>query len=357
MTKYPAVSLCVINFNGALHLRKAFGAIRAQSWPFAEILLIDNASDDDSLDVARALWPSVRILQLAENRGPAAARNAGFAAATSDLVLFQDNDVCLGADTAMRLVNHLREYPDAFVVVPRVIYEADPETVQFDSADCHFLGLMYTRNADRRLRDLDATRSRTSSMVSACFLVNRAIWRGGPLFDASLGFNLEDHDFGVRAALAGHSLWVEPGAIVRHGSGTPGLSYRPGQAPGEARAFHLTVNRWIIITKCFSIRTLALLSPALFAYEVLQFGWLASEGHFAVWWRAVRSLANRRRSLLAERRVIQRGRRVGDGAILRDVPLPLTRYVRGRPAGRRLAPFADGVFRGYWRLVRRWVRA
>ena len=50
MTQLPNVTLCIINHNGAEHLRAAFGAIRAQSWPFAEILLIDNASDDSSLD-------------------------------------------------------------------------------------------------------------------------------------------------------------------------------------------------------------------------------------------------------------------------------------------------------------------
>jgi GT2 family glycosyltransferase len=357
MTQDPAVTLCVINFNGARHLQGAFEAIRVQSWSFAEILLIDNASDDDSLDLARVLCPSARIIRLAVNRGPGAARNAGLSAATGELVLFQDNDIRLSADTATRLVNHVREHPETCVVAPRVVYEADPEIVQFDSADCHFLGLMYTRNADRPLRDLDTMPARTSSMVSACFLFNRSAWQGGPLFDESLGFNLEDHDFGVRAALAGYSLWVHPAAIARHGSGTPGLSYRPGQTPSEARAFYLTVNRWIVITKCYAIRTLIVLSPALLAYELMQLVWLASEGHLAVWWRAVRSLAGRRRYLCAQRRIVQRARRVGDGAVLRDIPLPLTRHVRGGRMGRRLAPLADRAFRAYWRMVRRMVRS
>lgn len=357
MMQDPAVTLCVINFNGARHLQGAFEAIRVQSWSFAEILLIDNASNDDSLDLTRALCPSARIIRLAENRGPGGARNAGLAAATSDLVLFQDNDIRLSPDTATRLVSHVREHPETCVVAPRVVYEVDPEIVQFDSADCHFLGLMYTRNADQPLHALATTPAQTSSMVSACFLFNRSVWRGNSLFDESLFFNLEDHDFGVRLALAGYSLWVQPAAIVRHGSGTPGLSYRPGQTPSEARAFYLTVNRWIVISKCYAIRTLIVLLPALIAYEVMQLVWLTSEGHLAVWWRAVRSLAGRRRYLCAERRIVQRARQVGDGAVLRDVPLPLIRHVRSGRMGRRLAPLTDRAFRGYWRMVRRWVRS
>lgn len=349
------VTLCIINCNGVRHLPAAFDAIRTQSCSFAEVLLIDDASDDDSLDVALKACPQLRIVQLARKGGPAAARNAGIAAATSDLILFQDNDVRLGFDTAARLVNHLRENSQALVVAPRVVYDTDPETVQYDGADCHFLGLMYTRNANRCLRDLDDNPSETSSMVSCCFLFNRSVWDGQLQFDETFGFNLEDHDFGVRARLAGFSLWVQPEAIVRHGSGTPGLSYRPGDTPSSARVFYLTVNRWIIIGKCYSLGTIALLLPALIAFEVIQLAWLTIEGHLAVWLRAVVSLARRGKSLIAERRDIQRQRKIGDAGILRDAPLPLTPHVRQHFIGRRFAPLAERTLRAYWRIVRRWI--
>jgi GT2 family glycosyltransferase len=357
MTASVRVTLCIINYNGAEHLGPAFAALQAQSWPFAELLLIDNASDDDSRALARTLCPAARIIQLPANRGPAAARNAGFAAATNDLILFQDNDVRLGVETAARLVAHLAEHPDCLAVAPRVLYETDPTIVQFDSADCHFLGFMATRHADMPVADTDTAPAPTTSMVSACFLINRRLWRGGQPFDESLGFNLEDHDFGVRARLAGYSLWVQPAATVRHGSGTAGLSYRPGQRPAEARLFYLTLNRWLIVLRCYAARTLVLLSPALLAVEFMQVIWLTSEGRAAAWWRALRSLLARRQRLLAERRAIQRDRRVGDAEILRDGPLPLTRHVRQRPLGRTLAAPADIVLRAYWRAVRRWVPA
>ena len=357
MTASVGVTLCIINFNGAGHLAPAFAALQAQSWPFGELLLIDNASDDGSPALARRLCPAVRVIELPVNRGPAAARNAGFAAATHDLILFQDNDVRLGVETGARLVAHLAEHPECLAVAPRVVYDSDPTTIQFDSADCHFLGLMATRHADMPVAGTSAAPSPTTSMVSACFLIDRRLWRGGRPFDESLGFNLEDHDFGVRARLAGHSLWVEPAATVRHGSGTAGLSYRPGQTPTEARVFYLTLNRWIIVLRCYAGRTLFLLSPALLALEVMQLIWLASEGRVTVWWRALRSLLARRRLVLAERRAIQRDRRVGDAEILRDGPLPLTGHVRRHPLGRYLASTADFVLRAYWRAVRRWVEA
>ena len=196
--------------------------------------------------------------------------------ASNDLILFLDNDVRLGVETAARLVEHLAQHPECLAVAPRVLYDADPTIIQFDSADCHYLGFMATRHADTPAADIDAAPAPTTSMVSACFLIDRRLWRGSQPFDESLGFNLEDHEFGVRARVTGHSLWVHPGATVRHGSGTAGLSYRPGQRPAEARIFYLTLNRWLIILRCYAVVTLVLLWPALLIVEVMQVG-LADE--------------------------------------------------------------------------------
>jgi GT2 family glycosyltransferase len=355
VTETTAVTLCIINYNGAEHLKSALSAVRAQAWKFADVLLVDNASEDDSLDVAKSLYPSIRIVRLPRNAGPAGARNAGFEAADNDLIIFQDNDIQLEPDTAARLVRRLQGSPGALLVAPRVVYADDPGTVQFDSADCHFLGLMATRNADRALGDLDQEPAETTSLVTACFLVDRSLWRGGAPFDESLEFNLEDHDFGVRACLAGHTLCIEPKARVRHGSGTPGLSYRPGRTPEARRMFYLTLNRWIVIRKCYSLKTFVLLSPALTIFELMQLAWLASQGHLCVWVKACKSYVERRTTLREARTLAQRTRRLRDIEILRDARLPLARHARDSFAGRYLVPVADVFFRGYWRLIRNWI--
>jgi GT2 family glycosyltransferase len=361
---WPPVTLCIINFNGAAHLRQAFAALEAQDWEFAETLVVDNASVDESAAVVRESCPRARLVPLSENRGPGAARNAGFAAAKHDLILFQDNDVRLNPGTVRRLVDRLRQPNGSadrqtLAVVPRVLYAADPAVVQFDSADCHFLGLMTTRNADAPL--LDATPAgdvevgcETTSMVTACFLIDRGRWSGMAPFDEQLGFNLEDHDFGVRARVAGHVLWIEPTATVLHGSGTPGLSYRPGQTPSTQRIFYLVRNRWIVIGKCYAARTLVVLTPALLFYELMQLAWLVRRGHGRIWWRAVRDVARRRRQICAARRVVQHRRRSRDATILRDAPLPITSYVRKGMSGYLLS-LGERLLRGYWQLIRSWI--
>lgn len=355
MTTPVPVTLCIVNHDGAEHLYECFAALRQQDWVFDETVLVDNASQDSSLAVTRRHCPEARVIRLPENRGPGAARNAGFREAANDLILFLDNDVRLRPDTVRLLVEYLQQRPRCLLVAPRVLYAGDPQTVQYDSADCHYLGLMLTRNADRKVDELDKESCETTSMVSAAFLIDRSKWRGGPPFDESFGFNLEDHDFGVRARITGHLLAVEPRAEVHHGAGTSGLSYRPGALPAERRLYYLTLNRWLVITRCYAGRTLLLLSPALLLFETMQLLWLLGGGHLATWRQAFRAYRNAWRRVRNERRKVQHDRRVLDGEVLRDGRLPLTAAVRERWFARVLVGAADFVLGRYWRLVRRWV--
>lgn len=353
MSAVVDVTLCIVNYNGAERLPRTLGCVESQSWPFKEVLLIDDASEDDGVSLAESIAPQVRVLRQEANKGPGAARNVGFAAAVNDLILFIDNDVYLGPDTTASLVEHLLQHPDALLVAPRVIYEDNPEIIQYDSADCHFLGLMATRNADTPVDAASSNAEETGSVVTACFLVNRSLWLGGPPFDETFGFNMEDHDFGLRCRLLGHRLWIEPRATVLHGTGTPGLSYRPGGESSDERLVYLTSNRWVILGKCFSARTLLILAPALLTFEVMQLLWLTVRGRAGVWYRAVRSLRGRWQHLRTERRIVQQGRCVPDREVLRNLPLPFTAQIRRGPISTLAVNMMDRMLRGYFSLIYR----
>ena len=349
------VTLCIVNYEGAENLPRALAAARRSVTPFAEILVVDNGSTDEGIARVRRECPEARILELATNRGPAAARNAGFAAARHDLILFQDNDVQLEATTAGTLLDTLLASPRGLLVAPRVLYAADPATVQYDSADCHFLGLMATRNADSAWKTLDAQIARTTSLVTACFLIDRSRWRYGAPFDEWFGFNLEDHDFGVRASILGHELLVAPAATVLHGAGTAGLSYRPGGPVPLERVFYLIRNRWSVMTKAFALRSLLVLSPALLLYELLQLVGAVSNGWLRQWGAALRSWWRELPRLRRDRSALQQARVAGDAFVLRGGPLPLTASVRKRPLARFAIGALQRLVNAYWRVARPFI--
>ncbi|SEL69525.1 succinoglycan biosynthesis protein ExoO [Jannaschia helgolandensis] len=91
----PLVSVIMANYNGADHLAMALRSVLAQSVGHIEILLLDDASSDDSIKVARGVAdtdPRVRIFETSRNAGPGAARNRGFEMATGRWIAIVDSD-------------------------------------------------------------------------------------------------------------------------------------------------------------------------------------------------------------------------------------------------------------------------
>lgn len=91
MQALPLVSCVVPVFNGALYLREAIDSIEAQTWRPLEIIIVDDGSTDATPEIIAALGGRVRALRQ-PNRGPAAARNAGIAAASGAFIAFLDAD-------------------------------------------------------------------------------------------------------------------------------------------------------------------------------------------------------------------------------------------------------------------------
>src|SRR5918996_1041295 len=89
--KSVGISIIVPVYNNPSDLRECLSAFRSTSCPDWEIIVVDDASTDDSSSVAARM--GARVLRLAENMGPAAARNYGARHARGDILFFVDADV------------------------------------------------------------------------------------------------------------------------------------------------------------------------------------------------------------------------------------------------------------------------
>jgi GT2 family glycosyltransferase len=349
------VTLCIINYNGAHYLEAALKAAASQAYRFAEILVVDNASTDGSAALIRQHCADVRLLVLPENKGPGAARNAGIAAAANDLILFQDNDVRLDPDCPEQLLFVLAQRPAATIAVPRVLYERDPQVIQYEGADCHVLGMMMPRHADCPAAAVSPAIARATSLITCCFLMHRARCGAMDFFDEDFVFNLEDHDFGVRSSLLGHEIWVNSIASVRHGGGSAGLSYRPGYDVSSRRMLFLIRNRWFVIAKAYRLRSLLLLLPLLLFYELATLAGAVKKGYAREWWAAVLQLVHHWPALCTKRARVQDTRRIADRQILRNGPLPFTAAMRSSRGERFAVALIGGIVTAYWKCVKRFI--
>ena len=91
----PTVSIVTPVHNGAAYVRETIASVQAQTWEAWELLVIDDASEDDSAEIVECLASDdsrIRLLRLERNGGAAVARNAGIRCAQGRYIAFLDSD-------------------------------------------------------------------------------------------------------------------------------------------------------------------------------------------------------------------------------------------------------------------------
>jgi len=103
----PRVSVVIPAYNAAASLAATVASAQRQSLQDIEILIVDDASDDGTLELARRLAAGdarIRVIEAGHNRGPAGARNLGFAAAQGEWIALLDADDAFAPERLARLV-------------------------------------------------------------------------------------------------------------------------------------------------------------------------------------------------------------------------------------------------------------
>jgi hypothetical protein len=348
----PRPTLCVINYNGASVLPDALSVACTLRDRFAEMLVIDNGSTDGSVDTVERDFPPFRVIRLGANLGAGGARNAGLSKAASDLILFIDNDVALTAVCVDELVASLSRHPRAALAAAAVVYAHQRDTIQYDGAECHFLGIQTLLDENRPLVEVERAVRKVGSIVTCCFLADRSRLPADVTFDEDYFYQLEDHDFGVRVRSRGSEILSVPTAICYHGKGTAGLSIRETGTYTSKRVYYLIRNRWLFVLKNFSLRTLLLLAPLFAFYECAQFAIVLKKRWLAEWWSAATWIVANLPQILSSRRQIQRSRRVADRDILKGGRIPFRRELTVSPLEDAAQRLLNAVASTYWAVVR-----
>jgi glycosyltransferase involved in cell wall biosynthesis len=100
----PSVSIVVVNYNYARFLPRSVDSALAQTHPYTEVVVVDDASVDESPDVIRTYGDRVVPVLRPQNGGQAAAFNSGFEACRGEIVLFLDSDDWLYPEAASRVL-------------------------------------------------------------------------------------------------------------------------------------------------------------------------------------------------------------------------------------------------------------
>lgn len=211
----PHLSIIIPNWNGAHHLPGCLDSLRAQTWRDFEILVVDNASSDDSLAVL-ARYPEVRVLPLATNRGFTGACNAGFEAACGEIVILLNNDTEADPRWLAEIAAAFEAHPEVGLVASKMRLFDRRDTLHTAGDYVTPDGLPHNRGVwERDVGQYD----HPAYVFSACggsAAYRRAMLDAIGLLDDDFFFSLEDVDLAWRAQLAGWRCLYVPSAVIYH---------------------------------------------------------------------------------------------------------------------------------------------
>src|SRR5690349_980646 len=116
----PLVSVVIPTYNGAAWLPGCLDALRGQTFRDFEVLVVDDASTDDTAAVL-ARYPEVQAIRLSQNRLFAGAANAGLGAARGELLALLNNDTVAAPAWLGALVDGLRRAPWAGCAASKLV--------------------------------------------------------------------------------------------------------------------------------------------------------------------------------------------------------------------------------------------
>jgi GT2 family glycosyltransferase len=350
------VSAVVVNHNGGDRVLRALRELFEQSYPLAQVVVVDNASTDDSAARIRGTFAGARVVDMGGNLGLSAARNAGLRCVDSPLVLLLDHDIYVQRETVALMVEAYRAERPA-VVCPRIRLVPELDVVQADGAAIYFLGTMRLRHGYRPVAALHQQRAFVDGCIGACYLVDRQAVLAAGAFDPMFFFYFEDLEFALRIRAMGHRFLCEPRAEVFHerASGTPGLSFRGAGRYPTRRAYLVMRNRLLMVLIHYRLRTLVVLLPVLLLYEIAALALALRRGWALLWIRAWLSQLRHIGAIAERRRRMRQLRRVDDKELLTGGELPVTPGLPSSSLEHRLIALLTQVLDGYWRFAAPWI--
>jgi GT2 family glycosyltransferase len=345
------VTIAITNWNGAAFLDDCLDAALAVRGAVREVVVVDNASTDDSVARIRRRGAAVRLVEMPSNEGPCPARNRGLAESATRWVLQLDSDVIVRPDVLERLC---AEAADGVALVqPRAVLASDPSVVHYDGGRMHYVGMLCLDNLLARVEGPPGPPEDVDAVISMCLLVDREVVLKAGAYDPAFFILFEDHDLSYRLRVRGLRLRRVPAAVVLHREGTVGLSFRPGAPAYPARrAFLHARNRTYLVLKNYSWPALLASLPGRMLYGLVYGVFALRRGAWGSYLRGRWELLGLLPRAWRHRRALAGARRVSDRVLLRADDLTISPVIARGPLERKAEKAFNVALRGLWRATR-----
>lgn len=266
---WPMVSVVILNFNGKEFLNKCLDSVSRSRYANLEVILVDNASTDGSLEsVQRSFgqYRNLKIITSRSNLGFAEGNNTGARAATGEYVLFLNNDTEVDREWLRELVTIVQSDKTVGAAQSKLL-SFDRKTIDSagDFLNCYGKGWM--RGCKEEDKGQYERVDEIFSARGAAMIVKKQILRQVGYFDPTFFMLCEDLDLGWRIRLNGYKVMFVPKSTVYHfGSGT-----RKNVQGSEEGYYYNSRNSLIMLIKNYDMRNLLMGGITNISVELIMF--------------------------------------------------------------------------------------
>ncbi len=241
LTHAPLLSVIIPNWNGAEHLPTCLDSLRRQSYSRLDVVLVDNASGDESVALVQHEYPEVVLVELDENLGLTGAINWGIGVAGGEIIAPLNNDTEVSPLWAEALVSALLDHPDAGMAASKMLLFDQRDTLH-SAGDAYGVdGIPINRGVWQKDEGQFDDDEYIWGGCGGAVAYRRAMLEEIGLLDEDLFMYCEDVDLNWRAQLAGYRCIFVPRAVVYHH-----LSATGG---GEIASFYTGRNTLWVLAK------------------------------------------------------------------------------------------------------------
>jgi GT2 family glycosyltransferase len=325
-------SVVIVTHNSADLVPAVLGALAADPERAGEVIVVDSASTDGTLDLLAGY--DITLIAEQDNVGFAGGCHIGARASRGDVLVFLGHDTVPQPGWLRPLVTALDD-PGVGVAMATIEDADRPGTFNTSGGVLTYFGLAWISDPGMPIPD-EGSPVEVAFPSGAATAIRKETWNRFGGFREPFFMYHEDTDLGWRLKLAGQKVVRVPASRVSH-------KYDFSRSP--EKMYHLERNRWIMLRSNYRRRTIAVLSPALLlvelgiTYTAWRDRWLAEKR------RAWRDAARAGNLVREGRRMVASTRVVGDSVILAGMGHRLSVIPQVRPpAGTGLVDTLLGVW-------------
>lgn len=221
------ISFVVVTYNSSTTIANCLRHILDDENGAREIIVVDNASTDDTREIVRA-FAEVRLIESAENRGFGGGNQLGFEHSRGRIIVFLNPDAAIQTGFSEKVRSVFTQHYDIGILGGRIL-NADGTLQRAGNAFPTFFSLLYQHSAYKHLfprsrahrkfyvSDWDGETARYIDAVSgACFAMRREVLQEIGGFDDKFFLYFEEFDLSRRVQKLGWRVYFEPELTVQH---------------------------------------------------------------------------------------------------------------------------------------------